>query len=187
MRKHVVLIVDDEENILTTLLRVLRADDREIITAGCVQDGLEKMKSAGGADLVISDNKLPDGTGIDFLVKVRQLYPDSIRILITGYPDLEAAIGAINKGQVYRFIPKPWENDELKLTVKQALEYGDVLRDNRILLNIAKQQAELLQGLEKKYPAARNEEFDKMGRYIIEEQKVSETVEDFLKKYYPKE
>jgi DNA-binding NtrC family response regulator len=186
MRKHVVLIVDDEENILSTLSRVLRAEDREIHIAGCIQDGLVKLKELGDIDLVISDNKLPDGTGVDFLVKVRQSHPDSIRMLITGYPDLESAIGAINKGQVYRFIPKPWENEELKLTVKQALDYGDVLRDNRILLNIAKQQAELLQGLEKKYPAARNEEFDKMGRYIIEEQKVSETVEDFLKKYYPK-
>jgi DNA-binding NtrC family response regulator len=74
MRKHGILIVDDEENILATLNRVLRGDDREIILAGNVQQGLEKIKSAGGVDLVISDNKLPDGAGIDFLVKVRQLY-----------------------------------------------------------------------------------------------------------------
>ncbi|MFA5363333.1 MAG: response regulator [Candidatus Omnitrophota bacterium] len=186
MRKHVLLVVDDEENILAILNRVLRGDTREIILAGNVRQGLEKMKSAGGADLVISDNKLPDGTGIDFLVKVRQLYPDAIRILITGYPDLESAIDAINKGQVYRFIPKPWENEELRLIVKQALDYGDALRDNRVLLNIARQQAELLRGLEKKYPAARNEEFDTMKRCIAEEQKISEALADFLKKYYPK-
>jgi DNA-binding NtrC family response regulator len=187
MRKHVVLIVDDEEHILAALSRVLRAEDREIILAANVLEGLEKMKSAG-ADLVISDNKLPDGSGIDFLVKIRQLYPDTIRILITGYPDLESAISAINKGQVYRFIPKPWENDELKLTVKQALDYGAILRDNRVLLNIAKHQAELLRGLEKKYPAAAEDGgFDTMGRYIINEKKVSETVEEFLKQYYSKD
>ncbi|MDD5669747.1 MAG: response regulator, partial [Candidatus Omnitrophica bacterium] len=146
--------------------------------------GLELLKKAGGADLVISDNRLPDMIGIDFLVKVRQLYPDTIRILITGYPDLDSAIHAINKGQVYRFIPKPWENDELNLTVRQALEYADILRENRILLNIARKQAEWLRSIKDKYQVTQDE-FDKMGLYIIEEKKVSETLDEFIKKYYP--
>ena len=183
MDKHTILVVDDEQNILNSLSRLLRTDDREIYTAGCVQEALEKLKSIGGTDLVISDNRMPDGTGIDFLVKVKQLYPETIRILFTGYPDLDAAIQAINKGQVYRFITKPWENEEIKLIVRQSLEYFDILRDNRILIKIARQQAEILEEMQKKYPQVSPEG----GLYIIEEKRVSETIADFLKKYYPQQ
>ena len=185
MAKHYILLVDDEQNILSALSRLLRADGREIITAGDAHEGLAKLKSNNGADLVISDNKLPNISGLDFLVKVKQLYPDTIRILITGYPDLEGAIKAINNGQVYRFITKPWENEELKLTVRQALDYCDVLRDNRALLQIARQQADLLAAVQKKYPQVSKSELDKSGMYIIDEKKASESLADFMKKYYP--
>jgi DNA-binding NtrC family response regulator len=185
--RHYILLVDDEQNILNTLTRLLRADDREIITAGDTREGLEKLKSNNGADVVISDNKLPNISGLDFLVKVKQLYPDTVRILITGYPDLESAIKAINNGQVYRFITKPWENEELKLIVRQALDYYDVLRDNRALLQIARQQADLLAAVQKKYPQVPKSELDKSGLYIIDEKRTSETLADFMKKYYPQQ
>ncbi len=185
MAGHSIQLVDDEQNILNTLTRLLRADGREISVAQDAHEALEKLKAHNGADLVISDNKLPNMSGLDFLVKVKQLYPDSIRILITGYPDLESAIKAINGGQVYRFITKPWENEELKLIVRQALDYYDVLRDNRALLQIARQQADLLATVQKKYPQVSKSDFDKSGLYIIDEKRVSETLADFLKKYYP--
>lgn len=187
MPKHTILIVDDEKNILNSLTRILSCDNLEVLTAETATAGLEKLKSMQGADLIISDNRLPDFTGIDFFVKVRQLYPDSIRILITGYPDLESAIQAINKGQVYRYIPKPWDSGELKIIVTQALEYYDMLRDNRALLQIAKQQAEWLNMLKKKYPQVSEHELDRSSIYIIDEKNVSETIVDFIKKYYPKE
>lgn len=182
---HTILLVDDERNVLNTLNRLLHSEDREIYIAENATQGWEKLRSLNGVDLVISDNKLPDISGIDFLVKTRHLYPDTIRILITGYPDLDSAVQAINKGQVYRYIIKPWENEELKLIVKQALDYYDVLRDNRALLKIARQQAEWLRSVQKKYPSISQPEFNKTGLYIIEEKKVSETLADFLKKYYP--
>ncbi|MDD5729560.1 MAG: response regulator [Candidatus Omnitrophica bacterium] len=187
MVKHTIFVLDDEQNILNSLSRLLRTDDREIHTAENIQQALEKLKGVGGVDLVISDNRLPDGQGVDFLVKVKQLYPDCIRILFTGYPDLEAAIQAINKGQVYRFITKPWDNEELKMIVKQSLEYFDVLRDNKVLLKIAREQAERLEALQKKYPQVPPAELEKGSIYIIEEQKVSETLADFMKKYYPQQ
>jgi two-component system, probable response regulator PhcQ len=183
--KHTILIVDDEHNILNSLSRLLKSDDCEIITADSAEDGLKKLKDAGGVDLIISDNCLPNTSGLDFLIKARHLYPDVVRMLITGYPDLESTIQAINKGQVYRFITKPWENDELKLIVKQALEYFDVLRDNRTLLNIARQQAEGLKVMQQRYPSVSPKDFNKSGMYIIDEKKVSETLSDFMKKYYP--
>ncbi len=185
MAKHSILIVDDEASIINSLGRLLRGDDREIHSAASAPEALEKLKGLCGADVVISDNKLPNISGTDFLIKVKQLYPDTVRILITGYPDLESVIKAINNGHVYRFITKPWENEELRLIIKQALDYGDVLKDNRALLKIAKEQAELLAAMRRQYPQISKSEFDKTGMYIIDEQKVSETVAEFLKKYYP--
>lgn len=187
MPKHSILIVDDEANILSSLSRLLRTEDLDVLTAGNAHEGLEKLRSVGGADVVISDNRLPDNSGIEFLVKVRQLFPDTIRILITGFPDLDSAIDAINRGQVYRYIPKPWDSKELKLIVMQALDYFDTLRDNRALLRIAKQQAETLSALKKKYPDIQSTELDKSTTYIIEEKNISENLAEFMKKYYPKQ
>jgi len=185
MIKHKILLLDDERNILNALTRLLRSEERQIFTAETVAEAWKQLREVGGVDLVISDNRLPDISGIDFLVKVRQLFPDTIRILITGYPGLDSAIEAINKGQVYRYIPKPWENEELRLIVKQALDYYDVVRDNRALLRIARHQAELLKEAQKKYPQLSQIGFDKTGMYIIDEKKVSDSLADFLKKYYP--
>lgn len=187
MPKHKILIVDDEANILNSLARLLHDQDCEIYTAGTVKEALEKLKSIDGVDLIISDNRLPDITGVEFLIKAKQLYPDTMRILITGYPDLESVIRAINNGQVYRFITKPWENEELRLIIKQTLEYYDVLKENRILLNIARQQADSMDKLQKKYPQIPQEELRTGNIYVIDEHRVSETLEDFLKKYYPQQ
>jgi two-component system probable response regulator PhcQ len=185
--KHTILLVDDEKNILNSIERLLRSDDREIVTAENSREALDKLKSIGGADLVISDNRLPDFSGIDFLIKVKQLYPDTIRILITGHPDLESAIHSINKGQVYRFITKPWDNEEIKIIVKQALDFYDVLKDNRALLRIARQQADLLKSVKQKYPDISQAEFDKSSLYIIEEKMISENLSEFMQKYYTKD
>ncbi|MBU1998651.1 MAG: response regulator [Candidatus Omnitrophota bacterium] len=185
--KHTIFIVDDEKNILNALTRTLQSEEREIVTAENSREALEKLKSMGGADVVISDNRLPDFSGIDFLIKVRQLYPATIRILITGYPDLESTIDSINKGQVYRFITKPWDNEEVKIIVKQALDFYDVLRDNRSLLKIARQQADLLKTVKEKYPDISGAEFDKSSVYIIEEKVISESLSDFMTKYYREE
>lgn len=184
MAKHKILLVDDEQNIINSISRLLRGEDREIFSANDANDGLDILKNTRGVDLVISDNKLPSISGTDFLIKVRQLYPDTIRMLLTGYPDLDSAIKAINCGQVYRFITKPWQNEELKLMVKQALEYFDILKDNRALITIARQQADMLNTVKNKYQLSPGE-FDKTGVYIIDEQKVSETLNEFMKKYYP--
>lgn len=183
--KHTILIIDDEKNILNALSRLLKGEDRQIYTAETASEGWEKLKELGGVSLVICDNRLPDLGGIEFLVKVRRSYPDTIRMLITGYPALESAIEAINKGQVHRYITKPWENEELKLIVKQALDYYDVLADNRALLRIARKQAEILKEVQKKYPEFSHLGFDKTGMYIVDEKRVSEALAEFLKKYYP--
>ena len=184
MPKHKILLLDDEQNIINSVTRIIRGDDREIVSANDADSAWDLLKKIGGVDLIISDNKLPTISGVDFLTKVRQLYPDAIRILITGYPDLGSTIKAINAGQIYRFITKPWENEELKMIVKQALDYCDILKDNRALIALARKQSEALNTMQKRYNISQSE-FDKSGVYIIDEQKVSETLDEFMKKYYP--
>jgi response regulator RpfG family c-di-GMP phosphodiesterase len=163
---------------------LLTQEDRQILLASSAEEGWEIMQNKGGADLVISDNRLPGMSGIEFLAKVRQTHSDTIRMLVTGYPDLESAVAAINKGQVYRYILKPWENEELRLLVRQALAYYDVMRDNRVLTHLARQQAEYLVTLRKQYPQI-SISMPKEGLYEVDTGKVSKELAELLKKYYP--
>jgi DNA-binding NtrC family response regulator len=128
MRKYCILLVDDEPNILSALQRMLLDDNRyEVITAGSGLEALEKTAQAK-VDLAISDHRMPGMTGVDLLTQIRQRNPDSIRILLSGYTDIDALIGAINEGEVYRFVTKPWNNDDLKRLIDQALEQQGILK-----------------------------------------------------------
>jgi response regulator RpfG family c-di-GMP phosphodiesterase len=120
--KYTILLVDDEEYILRVLQRVLGEEKRfEIITATSGQEALEKIPRHG-IDMVISDQRMPGMSGIELLTQIKQLYPDSIRILLSGFTDIDALIGAINEGEVCRFISKPWDNEELKKIIYTTLE-----------------------------------------------------------------
>jgi two-component system response regulator VicR len=126
--KYTILLVDDEEYILRVLLRVLEEEKRfEIITATSGQEALEKIRQHG-IDMVISDQRMPGMSGTELLTKIKQIYPDSIRILLSGFTDIEALIGAINEGEVCRFISKPWDNEELKKIIYTTLEQREGIR-----------------------------------------------------------
>ncbi|NWF92096.1 MAG: response regulator [Syntrophaceae bacterium] len=120
--KYTLLLVDDEEYILRILQRVLGEEKRfEIITATSGQEALEKIPP-NGIDMVISDQRMPGMSGIELLTQIKQRYPDSIRILLSGFTDIDVLIGAINEGEVCRFISKPWKNEELKKIIYTTLE-----------------------------------------------------------------
>lgn len=120
--KYTILLVDDEEYILRVLQRVLVEEKRfEIITATSGQEALEKIRQHG-IDIVISDQRMPGMSGTELLTKIKQIYPDSVRILLSGFTDIDALIGAINEGEVCRFISKPWDNEELKKIIYTTLE-----------------------------------------------------------------
>ena len=85
--------------------------------------------------LVIADQRMPEMTGIEFLEKIIPEYPDCVRMVLTGYSDVEAIIQAINKGRVYRYVTKPWQKEELKITIEQALETFQLKRQNRKLVS----------------------------------------------------
>lgn len=127
-KKIQLLLVDDEENILNALYRIFRDDPSyEITIAHSAQDALQKISSIP-VDIVISDQRMPGMGGAELLQEIRNRYPDSIRFLLSGYADVEAIISAINEGDIYRFVKKPWNNEELKNLVKGAVGQRDISR-----------------------------------------------------------
>lgn len=125
------LVVDDEVNNLKLLKRTFRKD-YNVFMANSGNEGLDILRQ-NKIDLIITDQKMPGMSGVEFLEKTIEEYPDVIRLIITGYTDADALIKAINTGKVYRYIKKPWEPEELKNIVKKALESYQLNIDNQKL------------------------------------------------------
>ncbi len=168
MEEYTILIVDDEEGVRNSLVRVLRSDRYRIFTASNSEEALAKLDE-GEVDLVLVDNCMPGMSGIEFLYILKKRQPDTMRLLLTGKADAEIAIKAINEGEVYRFITKPWDPEELRVTVRQALEHHRLKKENQNLLQTVKRQAHLLTDLERKYPGITELPRDEEGFYVIEE------------------
>ncbi len=138
---NIILVVDDEENILKSIQRLLADSSYEIMTADNAGKALEIIKN-NSISVIISDNKMPGTLGIDLLAQVKTISPDTVRILLTGYADLDTAIDAINKGEVFKFIKKPWENKALKEIIEAAHQRHDLIislkhSDESTLLSLA--------------------------------------------------
>ncbi len=129
---HTVLCVDDEENILHSLKRLLRKEGYRLLTATSGTDGLRVLEN-NDVHLVVSDQRMPEMSGTEFLAKVKENYPDAIRIVLTGYTDVDSITESINKGHIYKFILKPWNDHNLKLEIKQGLEQYDLMQSNKRL------------------------------------------------------
>jgi FixJ family two-component response regulator len=125
-----ILCVDDERNVLRALERIFLDDDYEILTACSGEEGLELLDAAQLVQVVISDFRMPGMNGVEFLKEVFKKRPETIRIVLSGYADTAAVVAAINDGKIYKFIPKPWNDDELRLTVAKALETFAIQRKN---------------------------------------------------------
>ena len=147
----VILCVDDEPHILSALRRLFRAQGYEILTAGGGREGLA-MLAGREVDLIISDMRMPEMDGAQFLERARQDHPDALRILLTGYADVAQIIGAVNRGEIYRYITKPWDDTEMLLLVRHALERRELEQEKRRLEDLTRRQNEQLrelnQGLE---------------------------------------
>lgn len=186
MAKHRILIIDDEIHILSSLKKILEGDDRDVLVVENAEKAWDILKEQGEVEVIVCDNRLPGMLGIDFLTKVKRLYPDTIRILVTGYPDLKSATEAINKAHIWRYILKPIEVEEFKVLINQAFDYYRILKENRILLQIARQHAEWLSVLKERYPQLLSQEIGSSTTYTIDEKHVSEIITEFMKKYYPR-
>jgi len=138
-----ILCVDDEPMILSALKRVFRPLGYTLFTANSGQEGLELLEKET-VELVISDMRMPEMDGAQFLEQVFKRWPDTKRILLTGYADAGATIAAINQGKIWRYVAKPWDENELLLTVSQALAHRQLMQENARLFELTQaQNAEL--------------------------------------------
>lgn len=108
-----VLFVDDEENILFSLRRLVSDESFEALTASSGETALEILRNTDNVALIVSDQRMPELTGVEFLAKAREVAPDALQIMLTGYADMAAPINLINNGGVYRYVSKPWDDEEL--------------------------------------------------------------------------
>lgn len=177
MQNSKVLIVDDEENILHSLTRLFRKEEYDILTAKSGAEGLEILDSHD-IDLIISDLRMPIMNGVEFLAEAKRRAPDALRIMLTGHADIKAMLDAIDQGEVYRFLLKPWNDDELKLNIKQALEFYYVQKENKSLIRTVKRQDRILDELEKEHPGIGSVRKDPNGTIVL-------SVEEKAQKHEP--
>ena len=139
--KHTLMFVDDERAITKALHRLFRKDGYHILTASSGMEGLELLEKAKNPiSLIISDQRMPQMNGAQFLERAKKIFPDAIRFLLTGYSDMDAVVDAVNKGEIHRYLTKPWNDDDLLLQVRQSLEQFELLVENRRLLKLTNRQ-----------------------------------------------
>ncbi len=158
-----ILCVDDEANVLKSLKRLFLDEDYEILIAESGQEGLDILEQHQPVQVVISDYRMPEMDGVAFFKEVHERWPDTVRIVLSGYADTAAVVAAINEGQVYKFIPKPWNDDELKVAIAKAVERYFLVKANNEL------NEELRQA---------NDELSRIALQL--EEKVTERTEELL-------
>lgn len=126
------LLVDDEPSILSSLRRLLRGDGYRILTANSGQAGLDVL-AEHAVDVIVSDQRMPGMTGVEFLRTVRQSYPDTVRIVLSGFTELQTVTDAVNAGAIYKFLTKPWDDGQLRSHIQEAFSYGAMANENRLL------------------------------------------------------
>ncbi|WP_164885203.1 EAL domain-containing protein [Rubrivivax rivuli] len=131
-RGHTVLLVDDEENILSALKRLLRRDGYHILTASSAAEGLQRLAETE-VDVIVSDQRMPGMSGVEFLRRAKELYPHTVRMVLSGYTELQSIIDAVNEGAIYRFLTKPWDDQHLRAHVAEAVRHKDMVDENRRL------------------------------------------------------
>ena len=138
-----VLVVDDEPNILSALRRMLRAHGYCVQTAPGGSEALALLAQAP-VDLIISDMRMPEMNGAEFLRRSREHVPEAVRILLTGYADIGSTIDAVNNGEIFRYVSKPWNDEALLATLRAGLERKQLERErDRLLATVTQQHAQL--------------------------------------------
>jgi len=143
---HTVLFVDDEVNILKAVKRMLRHEPWEVICAPRPHEALELLDTTP-AQVVVSDQRMPEMSGVDLLAAVRERHPDVVRMMLTGYTEMNVAVEAINRGEIFRLITKPWNDEELKATLRQAFDHFDMKEEIKRLNLVTREQNFKLQDM----------------------------------------
>jgi len=146
MSDHTILFVDDEVNILKALRRLTRHEPWTVLCASRGVEALETLDKSP-AQVVVSDQRMPEMSGVDLLQAVRDRHPDVVRMMLTGYTEMNVAVDAINRGEIYRLITKPWNDEELKATIRQAFDHYDLKREIKRLNQVTREQNFKLQDM----------------------------------------
>ena len=151
--ERTLLLVDDEENITSALTRLLRREGYQILRANSGQQGLEIL-TQNQVGVIVSDQRMPEMTGTEFLSRVRELYPDTIRIVLSGYTELNSVTDAINRGAIYKFLTKPWDDDLLRENIEEAFRRYEMTIENanmaRELVSLNEKMAQINANLEQR-------------------------------------
>lgn len=167
MVRRRLLFVDDEEYVLSSLRRLFLGWEYDILTA-CSGEQALGLLDGEEIPLVISDHKMPGMQGVDLLKRIKEVSPHTIGILLTGVSDKQIAVDAINSGAVYRYIAKPWDDNEVKLIVREALEKYDIEKENRMLSAAIRKQNKLLRELNQNLQRAKELLTISFRRYMNE-------------------
>ncbi len=166
---YTVLIVDDQELIRDLLEDALQRERFTVLSAASAEQALAVLESHP-VDVVISDEVMPGMAGSDFLAIVRQKYPETIRMILTGHARIDSAIKAINEGEVFRFFTKPCNVVDLMVSIKQGLNQKELERENRRLLSLLKEKSAYEASLKQEHPEIFEVKRDASGAVIIDEE-----------------
>jgi putative nucleotidyltransferase with HDIG domain len=171
--EHCILIVDDEDSILNAFKRILADENYDVHVANSGLEGLNKLRSATKPySIIISDQRMPEMSGVQFFSKAKEIFPDAIRILLTGYADSDAIIEAINKGGVHLYFTKPWHEEEILLHIKQSLSKVEILAENKRLVELIREKNKELTELNK---ALEQKALEKTNDLLIQTEKLKES------------
>lgn len=132
VRQRTLLVVDDEVSIVSALKRMLRREGYRIVTAHSAMEGLQKLTEFE-VDVIVSDQRMPGMTGVEFLRRAKELYPDTVRMVLSGYTELQSITDAVNEGAIYRFLTKPWVDEQLRAHISEAFRHKEMADENRRL------------------------------------------------------
>ncbi len=144
--EHTVLFVDDEINILKAIQRLLRNEPLKVLSASRAQEALDLLANHP-CEVVVTDQRMPEMSGVDLLSGVRERHPDIVRMMLTGYTEMTIAVDAINRGEIFRLITKPWNDEELKATIRQACDHYDLKQEIKRLNQVTREQNFKLQDM----------------------------------------
>lgn len=167
MEPFKILLVDDSPQILKALERMLRPKGYDLFLADSGHNALDILR-AHDIDLIVTDEYMPGLSGTDLLEVLKSLYPDIVRIMLTGLDDVDTLKNAVNKGEIYRFFTKPWDDFELSVAIRQGLQQRMLEKENVRLKTVACSQERMLKQLEKEYPGISERKMTPDGSFIIE-------------------
>ncbi|MFH1146952.1 MAG: response regulator [Pseudomonadota bacterium] len=177
---HTILLVDDEINILNSLMRALHGENHIVLVAENAGDALGILQTTP-VDLIISDIGMPGMNGLELLSVVKERHSSVARIVLTGNNEAATVIKAVNEGEVYRFLTKPWDNEELRICIRHTLRHFDFLRNVWKMMNKLNEQERLIRDLEARHPGITQDAGDDV--YVISDEYFSESIEDRMKEY----